>query len=119
MNTGAAAVDEYIRSAPEQTRAHLSELRALVRELVPAGEERVSYRMPAIALHGIVAWFGAFEHHVGLYPGAAAVAAFESELGDYKHAKGSIQFPLDRPLPRELIARIVTFNRAANLKTRH
>ncbi len=118
MSAGAAAVEEYIRSAPAPARAHLTELRALVRELVPGGEERISYRMPAMDFHGIVVWFGAFEHHVGLYPGAAAVKAFEPELGDYKHAKGSIQLPLDRPLPRALIARIVKFKLAANLKAR-
>ncbi len=118
MSAGAAAVEEYIGAAPEPARAHLTELRALVRELVPEGEERISYRMPSMDFHGMVVWFGGFDRHVGLYPGAAAVAAFESELGDYKHAKGSIQLPLDRPLPRELIARIVKFQLAENLKKR-
>ena len=118
MSAGAAAVEEYIRAAPEPARAHLTELRALVRELVPEGEERISYRMPAIFRQGLIAYYAAFAHHVGLYPGAAAVKAFEPELADYKHAKGSIQLPLDRPLPRELIARIVQFNLAANLKKR-
>ncbi len=116
MSAGAAAVEAYIRGFPGPVRAKLNELRDLVRELVPEGEERISYRMPALAFHGIVVWFGGFEHHVGLYPGAAAVAAFAPELGDYKHAKGSIQLPLDRPLPRELIARIVKFNVEANLR---
>ncbi len=118
MSAGAEAVEEYIRTAPEHARAHLAELRALVRELVPEGEERISYRMPALFFHGLVAYYAAFARHIGLYPGAAAVKAFEPELADYKHAKGSIQLPLDRPLPRELIARIVEFNVAANLKKR-
>ena len=113
-----SSVDEYIDDAPAAARAHLTELRALVRELVPEGEERISYRMPAMSLHGIVVWFGAFAHHVGLYPGAEAVRVFEPELGDFKHSKGGIQFPLDRPLPRELIARIVQLNVARNLKKR-
>ncbi len=118
MSPGATAVEAYIHDFPGPVQAKLNELRSLVRELVPEGEERISYRMPAMAFHGIVVWFGGFEHHVGLYPGAAAVKEFEPELGDYKHAKGSIQFPLDRPLPRELIARIVQFNLAANQRTR-
>ncbi len=118
MSAGAAAVDEYIQSAPEPTRAHLTAVRALLRELVPEGEERISYRMPAVFFHGLVAYYAAFARHVGLYPGAAAVAQFERELGEYKHAKGSIQLPLDRPLPRELITRIVEFNVAANRKKR-
>ncbi len=117
-SAASSAIDDYIAGFPQPVREKLSEMRALVRSLVPAGEERISYRMPAIFLDGIVVWYGGFAHHVGLYPGAAAVAAFESELGDYKHAKGSIQFPLDRPLPRELIARIVKFNLEAQLKKR-
>ncbi len=112
VKTADPAVDEYIRSAPAATRAKLKELRELVRELVPEGEERISYRMPAVAFHGVVVWFGGFEHHVGLYPGAAAIAAFEPELGDYSHSKGAIQFPLDEELPRALITRIVQINLA-------
>ncbi len=118
MSADTAAVEEYIRSAPEPARSRLTQLRSLLRERAPEGEERISYRMPALFFHGLVAYYAAFDHHIGLYPGAAAVKAFEPELAGYKHAKGSIQLPLDRPLPRELIARIADFNVAANARKR-
>ncbi len=106
----AASVDECIRSFPEAAQPSLAEMRALLRELVPEGEWRISYRMPALFLGGrVVAYFAGFAHHVGFYPGARALEVFGPELGGYRHAKGSIQFPLGAPLPRELIERIVRF----------
>jgi len=115
---GASSIDEYVASFPEPAREKLAELRTLLRELVPQAEERISYRMPAMFFHGLIAYFGAFAHHLGFYPGARGIAAFEAELAGYRHARGSIQFPLDQPLPRQLIERIVKFNLAENLKKR-
>lgn len=110
----AKAVEEYIAQFPPAVREKLEEMRALVSELVPRGEWRISYRMPAVFYRGIVVWFGGFSKHVGLYPGARAVEVFEPELARYKHARGSIQLPLGEPLPRELIARIVRYNLERN-----
>ncbi len=106
----ANSVEEYIAEFPAPVREKLEEMRALVGELVPQGEWRISYRMPAVFYRGIVVWFGGFSRHIGLFPGARAVEVFEPELARYKHARGSIQLPLDEPLPRELIARIVRHN---------
>ncbi len=104
------SADEYIASFPEPARAKLQEMCALVGDLVPEGEWRISYRMPALFLRGrVVVYFAGFARHIGFYPGARALEVFGPELGGYKHAKGSIQFPLAQPLPRELIERIVRF----------
>ncbi len=110
----AASVEEYIAQFPAPVREKLEELRALVAELVPRGEWRISYRMPAVFYRGIVVWFGGFTKHIGLFPGARAVEVFGPELTRYKHARGSIQLPLAEPLPRELIERIVRFRLEEN-----
>ena len=102
------SVDEYIQSAPERTRSRLSELRGLVRDTAPAAEERVSYQMPAYYLNGYLVGYAAYAGHIGFYPGASGISSFQDELSSYKNAKGSVQFPLDRDLPVELIKRIVT-----------
>jgi uncharacterized protein YdhG (YjbR/CyaY superfamily) len=100
-------VDEYIRAFPTPAKKKLTELRRIIRQLAPEAMEKISYRMPAYFLNGYLVYFAAFARHVGFYPGASGVAAFESELAGYKHARGSIQFPLDQPLPIKLIERIV------------
>ena len=107
-------IDAYIAAQPEA-------LRALIRAEAPEASERIAYGLATFWLNGNLVHFGGFKAHIGLYPGATGVAAFESELGPYVHSKGAIQFPLDQPLPMELIRRIVAMrveqNRAAR-KTR-
>jgi uncharacterized protein YdhG (YjbR/CyaY superfamily) len=103
------AIDEYIQAFPEPARSKLAEIRRLVRELVPEAEERISYRMPAFFLKRNLVYFAGYAGHIGFYPGAAAIARFEDELSGYKHAKGSVQFPLDEPLPLDLIGEMVRF----------
>ena len=110
-----AAVGAYISSQPAAVRKRLKEIQSIVRTLAPTATERISYRMPAFFLNGALIWFAAFEHHIGFYPGANGVAAFEDELVKYKHAKGSIQFSHDKPLPVALIKRIVKFRVKENL----
>ena len=85
------------------------ELRATIRKAAPGAEEKISYRMPAFNLNGILVYFAAQTRHIGFYPTSSGVTAFKEELGDYKSSKGAIQFPIDRPLPLELITRIVKF----------
>lgn len=109
-------VDDYIAKTPEPTRAILRKLRDCIREAAPESEEKISYRMPAYFLDGPLVYFAAFSRHVGLYPTASGIEAFESELTAYKHAKGSVQFPLDKPLPFALVARIVKFKILDNRK---
>ncbi len=107
--TPPATVAEYIAQQPPKTRAVLKKLRALILKTAPGAEERISYRMPAYFLKGVLVYFAAWEKHIGLYPGSQAIEVFEEDLARYVHAKGSIQFPLDRPLPTALVRRIVQF----------
>ncbi len=102
-------IDEYIAGCPEHVREKLMELRATIRKAAPGAEEKISYRMPAFNLNGILVYFAAQTRHIGFYPTSSGVTAFKEELGDYKSSKGAIQFPLDQPLPLELITRIVKF----------
>ena len=108
----------YIRSAPAQARPKLRELRALVRALAPDAVETISYGMPAYFLKRNLAYFAGFERHIGFYPGAKTIAAFTDKLSKYKNAKGSVQFPLEKPLPRRLIRSMLEF-KLMDLGARH
>ena len=107
-------VDEYIARFPEDVRDILTRIRATIREAAPEAEERIGYQMPAYYLNGPLIYFAAHKRHIGLYPTPAGTAAFEAELSAYKRAKGSVQFPLDRPIPYDLIGRIVRLRVAQN-----
>lgn len=107
-------VDEYIARFPEDVRDILTRIRATIREAAPEAEERIGYQMPAYYLNGPLIYFAAHKRHIGLYPTPAGTAAFEAELSAYKRAKGSVQFPLDRPIPYDLIGRLVRLRVAQN-----
>ena len=107
-------IDGYIHSFPPDVRGKLTQLRRLVKQIAPGAVERISYRIPAFFLNGVLVWFAAHSNHIGFYPKASAVARFRKELVKYKHAKGSVRFPLDEPLPLDLIRRIVRFRVAEN-----
>ena len=102
-------IDEYIAACPEHVQEKLHELRATIIKAAQGAEEKISYRMPAFTLNGILVYFAAQTRHIGFYPTSSGVKAFIKELGSYKTSKGAIQFPLDKPLPVELISRIVKF----------
>ena len=104
-----STVAEYIARQDKKTQAVLRKLRAVILKNAPGAEERISYQMPAYFLNGVLVYFAAWEKHIGLYPGAQAIVEFESELTKYVHAKGSIQFPLEKPLPFGLVSRIVKY----------
>jgi uncharacterized protein YdhG (YjbR/CyaY superfamily) len=104
-----ATVAEYIARQDRTTQGVLKKLRAVILKAAPDAEERISYRMPAYFMKGVLVYFAAWEKHVGLYPGAQAIVEFEKDLVKYVHAKGSIQFPLDKPLPFALVARIMKY----------
>jgi uncharacterized protein YdhG (YjbR/CyaY superfamily) len=104
-----ATVAEYVARQDRKTQAILRKLRAVIMKNAPGAEERISYQMPAYFMNGVLVYYAAWEKHIGLYPGAQAIVDFEGELTKYVHAKGSIQFPLDRPMPFGLIARIVKY----------
>ena len=109
-------IDEYIGSFPEHVQKKLTELREIIREQAPMAQERISYQMPAFFLKGNLVYFAGYQTHIGFYPTASGIKAFERELSRYKHAKGSVQFPLDEPLPIDLIRRIVRFRSEENEK---
>ena len=102
------SVDDYLTRVPEPGRTMLKKMRAAIRSAVPRdATETVSYRVPAFTRDGVLVWYAAFADHCSLFPGGAIVETFKSDLKDFKTSKGTIQFPLDRPLPIGLIKRIV------------
>ncbi|MEA2572997.1 MAG: hypothetical protein QOH93_295 [Chloroflexia bacterium] len=112
---GFRSVDEYVATFPEDIQALLQAVRATVKAAAPGAEERMSYQMPTFKLDGILVYFAAWKSHIGLYPAAGRVfEAFSDELSRYQTAKGSIRFPMNEPLPLELISRIVQFRVAEN-----
>lgn len=102
-------IDEYIAGFPPAVREILQKVRETVRQAAPDAEEKISYQMPTFALHGNLVHFAAFKHHLGFYPTPTGTAHFQKELAAYKGAKGSVQFPLDQPIPYALIRKIVKF----------
>jgi len=111
-----STIDEYISQFPPEVREKLQQMRAVIKEAAPEAAERISYQMPAFYLNGNLVYFAAFKHHIGFYPAPRGIEAFQEELSQYKGAKGSVQFPLDKPLPLELVSRIVKFRAAENTK---
>ncbi|MFM6953549.1 MAG: iron chaperone [Sphingobacteriaceae bacterium] len=105
----AATIEEYIANFPASTQTLLKQLRAAVQEAAPKATERISYGMPCFRTIKNLIYFAAYTHHIGFYPGAATIAHFQSQLGPYKHAKGSVQFSLTEPLPIVLIKQMTKF----------
>ena len=111
----ANSIDEYIREFPPETRETLEELRALIKAAAPDATETISYAIPTFDLNGRhLVHFAAFKRHIGFYPIPSAIDAFREELEPYESGKGSAQFSLGKPLPVELIRRIVEFRVAEN-----
>jgi len=110
------SIDEYIAAFPEEIQKILEELRATIKAAAPEAQEKISYQMPAFALKGNLVYFGAYKNHIGFYPTSSGIQAFKKELSIYEGAKGTVRFPIDKPLPLDLISRIVKFRVAENLK---
>jgi uncharacterized protein YdhG (YjbR/CyaY superfamily) len=103
-------MDEYIGSFPEDVQIILEKMRQTIREAAPGAVEAISYRMPTFKLNGKnLVHFAAFQHHIGFYPIPSGIVAFEKELSPYKQGKGSVQFPLDQPIPYDLVKKIVEY----------
>jgi uncharacterized protein YdhG (YjbR/CyaY superfamily) len=102
-------IDEYIAGFPRGVQETLQRMRSLIREAAPEAKETIKYRMPTFVLHGNLVHFAGFERHVGLYPTPSAIKAFSSELAGYESAKGSVQFPLNKPVPFTLVRKMVEF----------
>jgi uncharacterized protein YdhG (YjbR/CyaY superfamily) len=110
------SIDEYMVNFPEDVQAKLQALRTTIREAAPEAQEAISYGMPTFKLKGNLVHFAAFKNHIGFYPVPSGIAAFQEELSVYKQGKGSVQFPLDEPLPLELVRKIVQFRITENLE---
>lgn len=108
-------IDEYIAAFPDDVQAILAELRTAVHQEAPEATETISYQMPTFYLKGNLVHFAAYKNHIGFYPAPSGIAAFKDELSAYKGAKGSVQFPLNKPLPLYLIRKIVRYRAAENL----
>ncbi|QMW02896.1 iron chaperone [Spirosoma foliorum] len=102
-------IDAYIADFPEATQVLLQQVRQTLKQAAPEAEEAISYGLPTLKLNGNLVHFGAFKNHIGFYPAPRALEEFKEELAGYKGAKGSVQFPLDQPLPLELITRITKY----------
>ena len=111
-------IDEYIAGFAEQPELQrlLEEVRRTIRNAAPEAQETINYQIPTFTLHGNLVHFAGFKKHIGFYPTPSGIAKFEKELSAYKGAKGSVQFPLDQPIPFDLIGRIVLFRVQENLE---
>jgi uncharacterized protein YdhG (YjbR/CyaY superfamily) len=114
--TPIADVDSYIAGFPKETQKLLKQLRAIIKKAVPGAEEIISYQMPAYKFHGRLLYFSGFKNHIGFYPMKSTITRFTKEIAGYKHATGSVQFPLDQPLPVELINEMLAFRAKENLE---
>ncbi|MBP7264068.1 MAG: DUF1801 domain-containing protein [Spirochaetia bacterium] len=102
-------VDEYIQQFTPEIREILEDIRAVIKEAAPDAKERIAYNIPTYTQRTNLVHFAAFKNHIGLYPTPSGTEAFERELSTYKRGKGSVRFPLDKPMPLDLIRRIVLF----------
>jgi uncharacterized protein YdhG (YjbR/CyaY superfamily) len=109
-------VDGYITQFPEDVQVILQKIRALIKEIAPFAEEKISYQMPGFYLNGMLVWFGAHQNHIGFYPTGSGIEAFKEDLRGYKFSKGAVQFPLDQPVPYDLIRKMVRFRVEENKK---
>jgi uncharacterized protein YdhG (YjbR/CyaY superfamily) len=110
------SIDEYINGFPDEIQDILTQIRTTIKKAAPQAEEVISYGMPAFRMNGILVWYAAHSKHIGFYPKVSAMNKFMKALACYKVAKGSVQFPLDKPMPLELISRIVKFRIIENSK---
>ncbi len=111
-----ATIDDYISQYPQDIQQILSKIRAVIKETAPGAVEKISYGMPAFYQTGNLVWFGVFKRHIGFYPSASGVDASEEEIAPYLGTKGSLHFPLDKPIPYDLIRKIVEYRVSENLK---
>lgn len=112
--SGFQSIDDYIASFPDDVQTKLREMRALIRAAAPEATEKISYQMPTFDLHGNLVHFAAHRSHIGLYPAPTGIEAFKEAFAPYKTSKGAVQFPLDQPLPADLITRVVKFRVGEN-----
>jgi len=108
-------IDEYIAGFPKDVQEILEKIRATIRTAAPGAGETIKYQIPTFTLEGNLVHFGAYKKHIGFYPAPTGIEKFKSELAVYGRSKGTIQFPLDQPIPYDLIEKIVRFRVKENL----
>ena len=109
-------MDEYIKTFPQDVQITLEKIRQTIRKVAPDAVEAISYQMPAFKLNGrYLVYFAAWKNHIGFYPMPSGTKAFKKELSPYKAAKGSVQFPINQPVPLDLVRKIVMFRAKENL----
>ena len=122
LKIAATTIDEFIAAYPPAVQDKLRKLRDTIRKAAPAAEEAIKYGIPTFVLNGNLVHFAGYEHHIGFYPAPSGIVEFKKELASYESAKGSVRFPLDKPLPLSLVAQIVKFrvweNMAKKSKTK-
>ena len=119
MRTGqraAKSIDEYIAGFPPAVQEILEKIRMAIRKAAPHAEETIKYQIPTFTLQGNLVHFGAFKKHIGFYPTPTGIEEFNDELAGYESSKGAVQFPLDKPIPFDLISKIVEFRVRENLE---
>lgn len=109
-------IDEYIAGFPKEVQEILEMIRTTIKDAAPEAEETISYQMPTFTLQGNLVHFAAYKNHIGFYPAPRGIEKFKNELSAYKGGKGTVQFPLDKPIPYELISEIVRFRVIDNLE---
>jgi uncharacterized protein YdhG (YjbR/CyaY superfamily) len=105
----AASIDEYIAGYPEDVQSQLQKIRETIRKAAPQAGEAIKYGLATFTLNGNLVHFGAFKTHIGFYPAPGGIKEFQKELAKYDGSKGTIRFPIDKPLPLPLISKIVKF----------
>ncbi len=109
-------IDEYIAAFPKDVQKTLQQLRITIQKAAPKAEEVISYQMPAFKQNGVLVYFAAYKNHIGFYPTASGIRVFKDEISGYKNSKGAVQFPIDKPLPIQLISKMVKFRVKENLE---
>jgi len=109
-------IDEYIATFPDDVQKVLQKIRSTIRKAAPKAEETISYQIPTFKLNGYLIYFAGYQKHVSVYPAPRGEKEFKKELAAYKGGKGTVQFPLDKPVPYELISRLVKYRAKKNLE---
>lgn len=114
MDTSIENVESYIATFPKETQKLLEQIRQTIRSVAPTATEKIGYGIPTFVLNGNLVHYAGYKNHIGFYPGVAGIEKFQEELSVYKGAKGSVQFPLDQPLPLKLVSEITKFRVVQN-----
>jgi uncharacterized protein YdhG (YjbR/CyaY superfamily) len=112
---GFKTIDEYIATFPRNVQRILQEVRQAIRDSAPKAEETISYQMPAFKLNGNLVYFAAFKNHIGFYPTSSGIEAFKEKSSAYEVSKGTVRFPINKPIPLDLIRKIVSYRVKENL----